>query len=96
MFHERFKMLETIFYLVIGLGPAVVIMLCGYEFSAMGELKIGGLLYIIGIVFFKSDGKIPMAHAIWHIFVVVAATIHYFAILRHLFPSETDDRTIAR
>jgi monocyte to macrophage differentiation protein len=88
MFHEKYKMLETIFYLVIGLGPSVVIMLCGYEFSAMTELKIGGLLYIIGIVFFKSDGRIPFAHAIWHLFVVSAASIHYFAILGHLYPSE--------
>lgn len=52
----------------------------------MTELKIGGLLYVMGIVFFKSDGSIPCAHAIWHLFVVFAAGVHYFAILNNLYP----------
>ena len=50
------------------------------------ELKLGGLFYIFGIAFFKSDGRIPCAHAIWHLFVAVAAGLHYYAILNHVFP----------
>lgn len=88
MFHERFKCLETFFYLVIGLGPSLAIIFWGHEFTGMGELKIGGLLYIVGIVFFKSDGVCPFAHAIWHLFVVLAAGVHYFAILNNLYPVE--------
>uniref|UniRef100_A0A182PDS3 Monocyte to macrophage differentiation factor 2 n=1 Tax=Anopheles epiroticus TaxID=199890 RepID=A0A182PDS3_9DIPT len=86
MYHERYKCLETFFYVVIGLGPSVVIVLWGHEFTGMAELKFGGILYIIGIVFFKSDGLFPFAHAIWHLFVVFAASVHYFAIMTHLFP----------
>ncbi|XP_035907833.1 monocyte to macrophage differentiation factor isoform X2 [Anopheles stephensi] len=86
MYHERYKCLETFFYVVIGLGPSVVIVLWGHEFTGMPELKFGGILYIIGIVFFKSDGLFPFAHAIWHLFVVFAASVHYFAIMTHLFP----------
>ncbi|XP_053676442.1 monocyte to macrophage differentiation factor [Anopheles nili] len=86
MYHERYKCLETFFYVVIGLGPSVVIVLWGHEFTGMSELKFGGILYIIGIVFFKSDGLFPFAHAIWHMFVVLAAFVHYFAIITHLFP----------
>lgn len=89
MFHERFKSLETFFYVVIGLGPSLVIIFWGHEFTGMDELKIGGLLYIVGIVFFKCDGVFPFAHAIWHLFVVFAAAVHYFAILNHLYPVET-------
>ncbi|KAL9700338.1 hypothetical protein quinque_003779 [Culex quinquefasciatus] len=89
MFHERFKSLETFFYLVIGLGPSLVIIFWGHEFTGMAELKIGGLLYIVGIVFFKCDGVFPFAHAIWHLFVVFAAAVHYFAILNHLYPVES-------
>uniref|UniRef100_A0A1Q3F7F6 Putative macrophage maturation-associated protein n=1 Tax=Culex tarsalis TaxID=7177 RepID=A0A1Q3F7F6_CULTA len=88
MFHERFKSLETFFYVVIGLGPSLVIIFWGHEFTGMAELKIGGLLYIVGIVFFKCDGVFPFAHAIWHLFVVFAAAVHYFAILNHLYPVE--------
>lgn len=52
----------------------------------MHDLKMGGMLYLMGVFFFKSDGRIPFAHAIWHVFVALAATVHYLAILRHLFP----------
>lgn len=71
----------------MGLGPALVVIFTGHEFNGMTELEIGGLLYIIGIGFFKSDGRIPMAHAIWHLFVVLAAAVHYYAIWKHLFSS---------
>lgn len=50
---------------------------------------MGGLIYVFGLVFFKSDGIIPCAHAIWHLFVATAAGFHYYAILSHVFP-ETD------
>lgn len=46
-------------------------------------------MYVLGLVFFKSDGRIPCAHAIWHLFVAAAAGFHYYAILSHVFP-ETD------
>lgn len=52
----------------------------------MKELTIGGIIYVLGIVFFKSDGVVPFAHAIWHVFVVMAAYFHYCAILKYLYP----------
>ncbi|XP_014262176.1 monocyte to macrophage differentiation factor [Cimex lectularius] len=85
IFHEKYKSLETFFYVLMGLGPSIIVM----HYNAMGPgeeaLKLGGLLYILGVIFFKSDGKIPCAHAIWHLFVACAAGIHYFAILNHLY-----------
>lgn len=95
MFHEKYKSLETIFYLIISIGPATVVILCGHEFIGMPELKIGGLLYLVGVFFFKADGKISCAHAVWHLFVVLAASVHYFAILKHLYSEQyTHDHTI--
>ncbi|KAL9872452.1 monocyte to macrophage differentiation factor isoform 2-T2 [Glossina fuscipes fuscipes] len=88
LFHERFKCLETCFYVIMGLGPAVAVLSAGHQFHGMTELKFGGFLYIVGVYFFKSDGIIPMAHAIWHLFVVFAATCHYYAILTYLYPLE--------
>ncbi len=51
------------------------------------ELAFGGLVYCLGVVFFKSDGVIPFAHAIWHVFVALAAAIHYYAIWKYLYRS---------
>ncbi|XP_033213115.1 monocyte to macrophage differentiation factor 2 isoform X2 [Belonocnema kinseyi] len=91
IFHERYKKLETIFYLVMGVGPSIAIVDIT-EYNDIVELKLGGLMYILGIIFFKADGRIPCAHAIWHIFVVSGAAFHYFAILHHLYPIAEDEK----
>lgn len=74
--------------MIISIGPASVVILCGHEFVGMPELKIGGFLYLVGVFFFKADGKLPCAHAIWHLFVVVAASVHYIAILKYLYSEQ--------
>lgn len=83
LFHEKYKMLETIFYLIMGIAPAMVL-LCMRECSGMGELSAGGAAYIVGVVFFKSDGRIPCAHAIWHLFVTAGASCHFYAVSKYL------------
>lgn len=87
IFHERYKALETTFYVVIALLPSLAV----YEMrdvSGLGELQAGGAVYLLGVVFFKSDGVIPLAHAIWHLHVVVGALIHYHAVTKYLITPE--------
>jgi hemolysin III len=44
-------------------------------------LAAGGLVYTLGIVFYKLDKRMRHAHGIWHVFVIGGSAIHYFTIL---------------
>jgi hemolysin III len=46
----------------------------------MVMILIGGLLYLLGVIFYLWE-KYPYNHAVWHFFVLVAAVCHYVAIL---------------
>lgn len=83
IFHEKYKWLETVFYVLIGLLPSLPFVHLD-EVQGIWELKVGGACYIIGLVFFKADGRIPLAHAIWHLHVAMGAAIHYYAIFAYL------------
>ncbi|CAH1795444.1 unnamed protein product [Owenia fusiformis] len=83
-FHEKYKSLEVLFYLIIGVCPAMIVVFAMKESSGLHELALGGIIYIIGTMFFKLDGIVPFAHAIWHCFVIVGATIHYYAVCKYV------------
>lgn len=46
-------------------------------------LVLGGLFYTIGAVFYAIK-KIPYNHAIWHIFILVAAFVMFYANIKYL------------
>nr|CAH0111468.1 unnamed protein product [Daphnia galeata] len=83
IFHEKYKWLETLIYVLIGLLPSLPFV-HGDDFQGVWELKLGGAFYIIGLIFFKADGRIPLAHAIWHIHVAFGASMHYYAVFTYL------------
>ncbi|XP_060799044.1 monocyte to macrophage differentiation factor 2a isoform X3 [Neoarius graeffei] len=83
-FHEKNKILDLICYTVMGAVPAIVLLSMPNREGVL-ELSMGGVFYCLGVVFFKSDGLVPFAHAIWHVFVAIGAAIHYYAIWRYLY-----------
>uniref|UniRef100_A0A674D822 Monocyte to macrophage differentiation associated 2 n=1 Tax=Salmo trutta TaxID=8032 RepID=A0A674D822_SALTR len=83
-FHERYKLVELLGYVAMGAGPALVILSMA-DTAGLCELAVGGIFYVVGVAFFKSDGVVPFAHAIWHLFVAMGAATHYYAIWRHLY-----------
>lgn len=90
VFHEKYKWLEIVFYLTVGVCPALVTFTMR-DSTGLYELALGGMTYIAGVVFFKCDGIIPFAHAIWHCFVLVGAMLHYYAISAYLLGREKDE-----
>lgn len=44
-------------------------------------LIAGGLSYTVGVVFFALDSQLRYGHLLWHLFVMVGTTCHYFAVL---------------
>uniref|UniRef100_A0A8C6VN76 Monocyte to macrophage differentiation associated n=1 Tax=Naja naja TaxID=35670 RepID=A0A8C6VN76_NAJNA len=89
LYHERYKIVELFFYLAMGFSPALVVTSMNNT-EGLQELAWGGVIYCMGVIFFKSDGIIPFAHAIWHLFVATAAAVHYYAIWKYLYRSPAD------
>jgi hemolysin III len=70
------------FYIALGLmifvafGPLVQ----SVPLAGVILLSVGGLLYVAGVPFYVWE-KLPFRRAIWHTFVMVAAGVHYAAVL---------------
>ncbi|XP_071965759.1 monocyte to macrophage differentiation factor 2-like [Antedon mediterranea] len=94
-FYEKFKRLETCFYFVIGFLPFIYIImttsLSKINTDGLFRMAVGGFIYVTGVLFFKSDGKIPFAHAIWHLFVAGGAYAHYSAVATYLYAENSPD-----
>jgi len=51
--------------------------------SGLLLLLVGGVAYTVGAVFFLLDNRVRYAHFIWHLFVLVGSSCHFFAALWH-------------
>ena len=67
----------------------------------MFSLLLGGGLYVVGVVFFilEQVKRIPIMHCVWHVFVLTAAIVHFFAVRRavvtRLYDSTHSEAAIA-
>jgi hemolysin III len=73
------------FYLALGwAGLAAIAPLVPFvQVSTLVLLGAGGLLYTAGIAFHVWE-RLPFQNAIWHGFVLVAAAVHYAAVLEEI------------
>ena len=71
--------------LLAGAGPSL-------PFGAYALMAAGGLVYSAGFVVFVLERPNPVPgvlgfHEIWHVLVVVAATLHYLLMYRYVLPA---------
>jgi hemolysin III len=80
-----FDRVSIAFYLALGWAglAAIAPLVPLVQPSTLVLLGAGGLLYTAGIVFHLWD-RLPFQNAIWHAFVLVAAAVHYAAVLEEI------------
>jgi hemolysin III len=57
-------------------------------------LFAGGVFYTGGIVFYKKGDRIPLYHAIWHLFVLVGSITHWYCIFNHVLLVATEKQRL--
>lgn len=78
----RYETLSTIIYIMMGL----IMLVGGRQFfdslpsDVVLLICIGAGLYLAGVFFYIWD-KYLYTHAVWHLFVLVAAVCHYVAVM---------------
>ena len=65
---------------VRGVIDSLMKVMAALDTATLALLAGGGILYSVGVVFHLWR-RLPFHNAIWHGFVLVAAGIHYFAVL---------------
>jgi hemolysin III len=79
---RHIKALMVTLYLLMGWVVLVAIkpLMSNLDAGGLGLLVAGGLAYTGGVVFYVNK-RIPFNHAIWHMFVLAGAMLHFFSIL---------------
>ena len=79
---NKFRILSTIFYLLMGWLVIIVIkpLYMSLSFEGFRLLFSGGLLYSIGAIFYIWR-NLPYSHAILHLFVIAGSASMYFCVL---------------
>lgn len=82
---NKFRILSTIFYLIMGWLVIIAIKPMYESLTAVGFtlLLTGGIIYSIGAIFYIWR-KLPYSHAIWHLFVIAGSACMYFCILLYV------------
>ena len=81
VFINRFHKISLIAYLVMGWLAVLVMddMQAYLSSQALTFLLIGGIAYTVGALFYALK-RVRYTHAIWHVFVLLGAGLHFLAI----------------
>lgn len=81
---HKFRVFSMVSYLIMGWCIVICIRDCltAVGSTGMGLIFWGGVLYTIGAVIYGIGKKkeVPYAHSLFHVFVLFACILHFFAI----------------
>lgn len=82
---ERWKKMSMVLYIVMGWSiiMSVKTVISVMEPSGLTLLAAGGVLYTLGILFYKMK-NVKYMHFIWHLFVLGGSVLHFFCILNYV------------
>ena len=83
---NRFSKVSMFLYLLMGWSvlSSIKTVIALTPFSGMVLLSVGGILYTVGIVFYKLK-SIKYMHFVWHLFVLGGSIVQYFYVLFYVF-----------
>lgn len=75
-------------WLYIGLGWLAVFSVF-LEWEVLGNrsfvlLLSGAVLYTVGTLFYRVSSRVKHAHGVWHLFVLMGTTSHFFSVAAHI------------
>ena len=81
LYTGRFKLVSTALYLAMGWLAlvAIVPLVTLLAPVTLAWLVAGGVIYTLGTFFYHNE-RVPQAHAIWHIFVLLGSLCHAVAV----------------
>ena len=82
---DKIKKTSMIIYLAMG-WLSVLLLYQIYKNIGLAYilfLVLGGIFYTVGAVFY-SHKKIPYNHAIWHVFILIAAFVMFYGNIKYL------------
>jgi hemolysin III len=80
-FGSKYKKISLSTYIGMGLIAFAILgeLYDALPEQAVGFLALGGLIYLIGVLFYVKKA-VPYTHAIWHLFVLGGASCHFLMI----------------
>ncbi len=78
---KAYPILTTTIYLVMGWSALLLIPSLIHHVSSIFLLFVvlGGIMYSLGVIFYSQHKK--YFHFIWHLFIIVASTLHFIAFI---------------
>ena len=92
---DQYPVLELCLYLLMGWVSLFIVPVVYIHWEEFIHIHIyglcwyaaGGLIYTSGVYFFLKGQTIPIHHAVWHVFVVVASICHFNAVFFYVLPT---------